>query len=154
MNIDMELVRESILSLLIYAHIELGLPADESNDLPVIKFVSTKQLEKLACENFCKDIKGWTTANNLIYLNNNLDFNFAYDKSIMLHELVHHLQYKYSLNQHSTDCITWKSREAQAFEIQIGWLQKTHSEYNTLRVNQVMRNFHRIQCPIPSEQDT
>lgn len=147
MSIYMDSFRESVLGLLVYAHVELGIPFE--HDLPQIKFVSTEQLQELACENVCSDIKGWTTSDNLIYLNNNLDIDIAYDKSIILHELVHYIQYKHSLNNYNSDCLTWKTREAQAFQIQINWLQTTKSEYSSLRVNQVMRNFHRIKCPIP-----
>ena len=140
-----EIFRDTIVSLLLYIHTQFGL--SDPVKPPIIEVISTQQLEQLACTTSCADIKGWTTPNNIVYLSNELNFAIAFDKSILLHELVHHVQYQYNLNKKTSDCLTWKSREAQAYQLQIEWLQKNKAPYSSMKVNQAMRNFHRIKCP-------
>jgi hypothetical protein len=56
-----------------------------------------------------------------IYLDNDIDFNNSLDKSIILHELVHHVQWiKYGS---TLDCQRWFANEREAYKIQAKYLK-------------------------------
>ena len=147
MDFTIEIICDSAISMLVYIHAHLGISGPIQP--PDIEIIASQQLEQIACPDGCSEIKGWTTPNNIVYLSADLDMNNSYDRSVIFHELVHHVQYRHKLSIERTDCLTWKAREAQAYQMQIEWLQKTKTPFNSLRVNQAMRNFHRIKCPEP-----
>lgn len=81
---------------------------------PVIHIVSLSRLRELiGCEG-CP-VRA-LHQQGVIYLDERLDFERAYDASIPLHEYVHYLQWL----QHGevTDCKSWLDRERQAYMIQ------------------------------------
>lgn len=133
--------------LLLFIQSHLGL--FNSIEPPHIEFMPVAEIVEIACNQPCGDIKGWTPAlGNTVYLSNELSINRdMFDRSIVLHELVHYVQYKYQLTNMATDCLTWKAREAQAYQLQFLWLQEHKVSFNSLSLNIAMQNFHRVQCP-------
>jgi len=114
---------------------------------PHIEFMPVEEISDIACTMPCGGIKGWTPPGDTVYLSNELSINQdMFDRSIVLHELVHYVQYRYILTEKATDCLTWKAREAQAYKIQYEWLRKNNVRYNTMSLDLTMRNFHRVQC--------
>ncbi len=137
---------EIITGLLLFIQSEVGL--FNSIEPPHIEFMPVVEIAEAACEQHCNEIKGWTPPGNTVYLSNDLSINLdMFDRSIVLHELVHYVQYKYQLANMASDCLTWKAREAQAYQLQFRWLQKHKVSFNSLNLNIAMRNFHRVQCP-------
>ena len=131
------------LLLYIQSHMSLF----NSIEPPHIEFMPVEEITKIACTKPCGVIKGWTPPGDTVYLSNELSINRnMFDRSIVLHELVHYVQYKYNLNEKTNDCLTWKAREGQAYEIQYEWLRQNKVHYNSLSLNLTMRNFHRVQC--------
>ncbi len=114
---------------------------------PHIEFMSVEEISDFACAKPCGIIKGWTPPGDTVYLSNDLSINQdMFDRSIVLHELVHYVQYRYKLTEQGSDCLTWKAREAQAYKIQYEWLRLNKVRYNTMSLDLTMRNFHRVQC--------
>lgn len=81
---------------------------------PVIHIVSLSRLRELiGCER-CP-VRA-LHQQGVIYLDERLDFERAYDASILLHEYVHYLQWlQYG---EVADCKSWLDRERQAYMIQ------------------------------------
>ena len=133
--------------LLLFIQSHLGL--FNSIEPPHIEFMPVAEIAEIACDRPCGHIKGWTPAlGSTVYLSNELSINRdMFDRSIVLHELVHYVQYKYQLTKMATDCLTWKAREAQAYQLQFLWLQEHKVSTNSLSLNIAMQNFHRVQCP-------
>ncbi len=144
---------ELLIGLLLFIQTELGLFNDISP--PHIVFMAEDEIAEFVCEQPCanynsiKGIKGWVPPpGDNVYLSQDLNFTHnMFDRSIVLHELVHYVQYKYQLSVKQTDCLTWKTREAQAYELQSLWLKHNKVQHNNLRFIMAMRNFHRLQCP-------
>lgn len=141
-----ESMSEIIAGLLLFIQSQVGL--FNTIEPPHIEFLQAVEIAELACEQQCGDIKGWTPPGSTVYLNQNLGITQnMFDRSIILHELVHYVQYKYQLTNMATDCLTWKAREAQAYQLQFLWLQEHKVSFNSLSLNIAMQNFHRVQCP-------
>lgn len=136
---------ELITGLLLFIQSQLGLfnPIEP----PHIEFMPVAAIAEVACEQPCGEIRGWTPPGETVYLSNELSINRdMFDRSIILHELVHYVQYKHQLMNMPSDCLTWKAREAQAYQLQFNWLQEHKVKYNSLSLKLTLQNFHRIKC--------
>lgn len=145
-----ESMSEIIAGLLLFIQSQVGLfnPIEP----PHIEFMQAVEIAELACEQQCGDIKGWTPPGSTVYLNQNLGITRdMFDRSIILHELVHYVQYKYQLVNMPTDCLTWKAREAQAYQLQLVWLREHHITSNWQGLHASMRNIQYLQCPAADE---
>lgn len=107
---------------LIYAlaHSVSGYPLAERP--PKIKLVPVAELRKAACpSNPVCDVHGMQIADT-VYLDDALDMADPYNGTILLHEMVHFLQWsKYGP---AKDCLEWLQREMEAYGLQNHVLQK------------------------------
>ena len=142
-----ESMSEIIAGLLLFIQSQVGLfnPIEP----PHIEFLQAVEIADIACEQQCGDVKGWTPAlGDTVYLNQDLRIaQDMFDRSIILHELVHYVQFKYQLINMPNDCLTWKAREAQAYELQFLWLREQHVTFNWQGLRASMQNIQYLQCP-------
>jgi hypothetical protein len=90
-------------------------------DLPMIVIVSRSAMP-CACEAAFDDEK--------LYLRNDINWQDPKWLSIVLHELAHYSQF--SRNGPARDCNDWLSRERQAIEIQIDYLESVNSPWRPI----------------------
>jgi uncharacterized protein DUF6647 len=92
-------------------------------DVPVVKIVSSDELTKmlLGPSNEFDPVKPgalYSKSERLIFLASTWKRDDVLDQSILVHELVHHLQME---NHIQLEC--WGRYEAQAYKLQIQWLR-------------------------------
>ena len=91
---------------------------------PAVEFVPHLTLEEMACEGHC-DIRGWYAGGGTIYLDDHLDpANNLWDRSIVVHEMVHYLQDRAGAFGAVPTCRRWIEREEEAYAVQRRWLRK------------------------------
>jgi len=95
--------------------------------LPVISYLPTAELKQLACHSDCF-VLGHYQGGIMIYLDKKLkpETNL-FDRSVLLHELVHYLQYNFepatqSVQTEQEKCMLWYKREREAYAIQDAYL--------------------------------
>ena len=95
--------------------------------LPTISFLSSADLSRLACNSRCL-VLGHYPGGEIIYLDEKLkpETNL-FDRSVLLHELVHYLQYSSGQNAEllkttQEKCVLWYKREQEAYAIQDAFL--------------------------------
>lgn len=95
--------------------------------LPTISFLSSADLSRLACNSRCL-VLGHYPGGETIYLDEKLkpETNL-FDRSVLLHELVHYLQYSSGQNAEllkttQEKCVLWYKREQEAYAIQDAFL--------------------------------
>lgn len=91
---------------------------------PTVHLVTPAKLHELAGCNHCA-IRALHREGH-IYIDETLDFSRGYDASILLHEMVHYLQYV-ALGP-TRHCEDWLAREQQAYLIQAEVLYKAHED--------------------------
>jgi hypothetical protein len=92
-------------------------------EVPAVAHVSRDELERLACGGACALVKAAYLPDRGIYLDERLDpRNNLIDRSILLHELVHHLQAMTGRYRELGDCERRQEEEAEAFAIQNAYL--------------------------------
>lgn len=104
---------------------------------PVIHLVSASRLRELMGCKQCP-VRGMHDR-GVIYLDELLDLERAYDASILLHEYVHYLQWIQGGDVSS--CEVWLERERQAYLIQARILERVGE--NPMPV---IRNMHMLRC--------
>ena len=94
-------------------------------DIPQVQFVSLKVLQEVACKgNNCK-VKALYHPVKGVMVNETLDvFNDVYARSVLMHELVHHLQQvNHTFEDEARACQRWQAREIEAYEVQHKYLK-------------------------------
>ena len=94
-------------------------------DIPQVQFVSLKALQEVACKgNNCK-VKALYHPVKGVMVNETLDvFNDVYARSVLMHELVHHLQQvNHKFEDEARACQRWQAREIEAYEVQHKYLK-------------------------------
>ena len=116
---------------------------------PQIEFISQSQMEAKACDNKPCSVQGWfANDDKTVYLNDTLDIHRnMYERSILLHELVHYVQHTHDKPTLENTCLTWKAREVQAYGIQYNWLYDNRVKVNTPTYNIALVGFESLQCP-------
>jgi hypothetical protein len=91
-------------------------------DPPVVRRISHAELESYVCETNCA-IKAWYKPGEGIFLDETLkpETN-VFDRSILLHELVHYFQDKSGYYRDANPCDRWLQRELDAYDIQNRYL--------------------------------
>ena len=93
--------------------------------LPVIHRVSHAELETYVCETNCA-IKAWYKPGEGIFLDNSLmPESNAFDRSILLHEMVHYFQDMSGYYRDASPCDRWLQRELDAYAVQNRYLGAT-----------------------------
>ena len=141
------LLHEIAAALILYIQAELGvvgvIPA------PEITFLPQEQLEELACPgSACRNAHGlFSYKDSAIYMGLDNDvYNNLYDRSILLHELVHYIQHHQEKPRLENDCETWKAREVQAYGIQYRWLRHHRVPIRTPGYNVQLAQFESVDC--------
>ena len=98
-----------------------------SDTLPEVHRVPHAQIEAMACQRPCR-IRAIYIPHLGVYLDDNLDLEHnAFDRSILLHELVHHAQAVMGKYDDLSLCENWKSSEVEAYRIQDLYLARVGS---------------------------
>ena len=91
----------------------MGLP------IKITSFARLRELSDLSNDaEWIRPAAFYSKDEHLVYLADNWNKNDLVDQSILVHELVHHLQSKDHIQ-----FACWGRYEAQAYELQIQWLQ-------------------------------
>jgi len=91
-------------------------------DMPNIYRVPHAELEQYVCGTHCS-IKAWYRAGDGIYLDDSLKPETSvFDRSILLHELVHYIQDRAGEYGNMDDCDRWFHREVDAYNVQNRYL--------------------------------
>jgi len=116
---------------------------------PEIRVIPQSELARKACDGQACEVYGWfSNTDKLVYLADNQDFvNNPHARSILLHELVHYVQDQMKAPTMVNDCLTWKARELQAYDIQYEWLRRHRVRAPTPSFNAVLINFENVRCP-------
>jgi hypothetical protein len=89
---------------------------------PVIHRVSHAELEAYVCETNCA-IKAWYKPGEGIFLDESLKpESNVFDRSILLHEMVHYFQDMSGYFRDASPCDRWLQRELDAYEVQNRYL--------------------------------
>lgn len=111
---------EILASLLVYAQMATGYAAP--SEAPEVVFLPHAELARTVCHEPCP-IYGWYPRGRVIYLDARLDPNRDMEaRGILLHELVHYLQYSTGAFTDDIECRNWAKRERQAYKVQGRWL--------------------------------
>ena len=98
-----------------------------SDALPEVHRVPHAQIEAMACQQTCR-VRAIYIPHLGVYIDDNLDIeNNPFDRSILLHELVHHAQAVMGKYEDLSLCESWKSSEAEAYRIQDAYLARVGS---------------------------
>lgn len=107
----------ALLYAVAYGEAGLGIP-DFS---PTIRLMYADQLEQTVCGKPCAGLKA-AQIGDAILLREDLDMTAPLNASILLHELVHYVQW--SKHGPAKDCEDYRDREIQAYEIQFAALAR------------------------------
>jgi len=89
---------------------------------PTIHRVSHAELESYVCETNCA-IKAWYKPGEGIFLDESLQPETnTFDRSILLHELVHYFQDSSGYYRDASPCDRWLQRELDAYDVQNRYL--------------------------------
>jgi hypothetical protein len=89
---------------------------------PPMYAIEPRVLQMQVCGKPCK-VMAWYSPDGSIYIDNRLDVaNHMGDRSVVVHELVHHVQ-RVSLGTEAQDCDEWMRREREAYTAQAHWLR-------------------------------
>ena len=100
-----------------------GYPIPER--LPEMHLVSPLEIQQMICKGNC-GIKAFYLPGKGIFVSNAIgSFEGAFARSVVLHELVHHLQeVSGKFNMVADKCDRWYSREREAYEVQNAYLRQ------------------------------
>ena len=98
-----------------------------SDALPEVHRVTHAQIEAMACQQACR-VRAIYVPHLGVYMDDNLDIEYnEFDRSILLHELVHHAQAVMGKYEDLSLCQNWKSSEVEAYRIQDTYLARVGS---------------------------
>lgn len=96
--------------------------------LPEVHQVPHSQIEAMACQKACR-VRAIYIPHLGVYIDDNLDIEHnEFDRSILLHELVHHAQAVMGKYEDLSLCQSWKQSEIEAYRIQDMYLARAGSE--------------------------
>ena len=148
-------MKEIIFSIMMWIHTATGYSIP---DTPNIKFLETMDLRSYAygCEltpipnqnkEICAAKENWDLdsgnpvalydhTNKTIILNKNFDIQTTHDKSVLFHELVHHMQYENDIDS-TVECVG--ELEKEAYTLQDEWLQEKYNVtvWDTIKMNRL-----------------
>jgi len=109
---------ETVRSYLNWIIQQTGWPAVNAPPIKTTSFAHLRELSGLSSEaEWIRPAAFYSKGEHIIYLADSWNKDDLADRSILVHELVHHLQIE---NQIQFAC--WGRYEAQAYELQIKWL--------------------------------
>lgn len=88
---------------------------------PRIEYLEPAVLQQRVCGKPC-NAQAWFSPEGVIFLDERIDpSRFVVAKGILLHELVHHLQFSIKGGK-AANCEEWVRREREAYRVQGQWL--------------------------------
>tara|TARA_R110001592_G_scaffold38930_2_gene128199 strand:- start:552 stop:1067 length:516 start_codon:yes stop_codon:yes gene_type:complete len=148
-------MKEIIIAMMMWIHTTTGYSIPE---IPHIKYLETMDLRAYAygCnqipipngnEELCAARKDWDLdrtnpialydhIQKTIILNKKFDIQTIHDKSVLFHELVHHLQYENDIDS-TVECKG--ELEKEAYTLQDEWLKETYdvNVWDTIKINRL-----------------
>lgn len=102
-----------------------GYPMPAQN--PEVHFVPLATMQQMICKGACA-VKAFYLPGKGVFIDETLDVkDDTYSRSVLLHELVHHLQHESGkFEKLDTPCRRWQAKEIEAYEIQHKYLKKLH----------------------------
>jgi hypothetical protein len=100
-----------------------GYPIPER--LPEMHLVSPLEIQQMLCKGDC-GIKAFYMPDKGVFVSNAIgSLEDAFTRSVVLHELVHHLQHvSGKFDMVADKCDRWYSKEREAYEVQNAYLQR------------------------------
>ncbi len=140
------LLQETITALVLYVQATLGVTG--AIPAPEVKFLPQEEIAMRACGERCSNVEGWFSyRDNVVYMRLDSDvLGNMYDRGILLHELVHHVQHHLDSPRLHNDCATWKAREKQAYGVQYDWLYRNRIPVRTQTFNPLLVGFSNLDC--------
>ena len=148
-------MKEIIIAMMMWIHTATGYSIPE---IPDINYLNTMELRSYAygCEltpipthniELCAAKKDWDLdrtnpialyddKNKTIIVNKKFDIETIHDKSVLFHELVHHLQFENDIDS-NVECVG--DLEKEAYTLQDEWLQEKYSVsvWDTIKMNRL-----------------
>ena len=148
-------MKEIILAMMLWIHNATGYSIPE---IPDIKYLSTMDIRAYAygCdqvpipnnnEDICAVREDWDIdysgpialydhMDKIVILNKDFDITTVHNKSVLFHELVHHLQYENDIDS-TVECRG--DLEKEAYTLQDEWLQETYdvTVWDTIKINRL-----------------
>jgi len=148
-------MKEIIIAMMMWINAATGYSIPE---IPNINYLNTMELRSYAygCDltpipshniEICAAKKDWdldrtnpialyNDKNKTIILNKKFDIETIHDKSVLFHELVHHIQYENDIDS-SVECRG--DLEKEAYNLQDEWLQEKYSVsvWDTIKINKL-----------------
>ena len=148
-------MKEIIIAMMMWIHTATGYSIPE---IPDINYLNTMELRSYAygCEQtpipthnieLCAAKKDWDldrtnpiaiydNENKTIIVNKKFDIETIHDKSVLFHELVHHMQFENDIDS-NVECIG--DLEKEAYTLQDEWLQEKYSVsvWDTIKMNRL-----------------
>jgi hypothetical protein len=148
-------MKEIILAMMMWINTATGYSIPE---IPDINYLNTMELRSYAygCEltpipthniELCAAKKDWDldrtnpiaiydNENKTIIVNKKFDIETIHDKSVLFHELVHHMQFENDIDS-NVECIG--DLEKEAYTLQDEWLQEKYSVsvWDTIKMNRL-----------------
>ena len=112
----------------LFAAIHMLSPYAVPEQAPEVHFVPLATMQRMICKDACA-VKAFYLPDKGIYVDETADVRSdVFARSILLHELVHHLQH---LNGRfaalDTHCQRWQAKEIEAYQIQHRYLSKMNA---------------------------
>lgn len=130
-----------VTELLVTIHLLSGYPVPERN--PQVSFVPLATMQQMICKRPCA-VKAFYKPEQGVFIDEQIDVkDDVYSRSVLLHELVHHLQHvSGKFEAFDTPCHRWQAKEVEAYEIQHKYLKKMHVTRSFISLDTVP-----ITCP-------
>jgi hypothetical protein len=116
---SLKISSETVRSYINWINQQTGWPAAGIPTIRVTSFAHLRELSGLSSDaEWIRPAAFYSKSEHLIYLADSWNKDDLVDQSILIHELVHHLQI-----QDHIEFTCWGRYEAQAYELQIQWLR-------------------------------
>ena len=138
-------VSSMVTELFATIHLLSGYPLPEHN--PEISFVPLATMQQMICKRACA-VKAFYKPDQGVFIDEKIDVkDDIYSRSVLLHELVHHLQHvDGKFETLDTPCHRWQAKEVEAYEIQHKYLKKMRVTRSFIALDTVP-----ITCPEDSK---
>jgi hypothetical protein len=140
-------VSSLVAELFVTINLLSGYPLPEQ--MPQVRFVPLATMQEMICKGPCA-VKAFYTPDKGVFVDEKLDVREdTYSRSILLHELVHHLQHvSGKFEALDTPCLRWQAKEVEAYEIQHKYLKKLRVTRSFIALDTVP-----ITCPEDRRSD-
>jgi hypothetical protein len=142
-------VSSMVAELFATIHLLSGYPVPQRS--PEVSFVPLATMQQMICNNRPCAVKAFYKPEEGVFIDEKIDVeDDIYSRSVLLHELVHHLQYESrKFESLDTPCHRWQAKEVEAYEIQHKYLKKMHVTRSFISLDTLP-----ITCPEDNKTDS